>query len=144
MKNQMASAEPPPIQIAMVILHHRGRVLLQHRDDRPDVAWPGHWGIFGGHVEDGEPPLQAARREMLEELGLELGPELDLVYRGCDGMRERHVFLAELPRPPEELVLKEGQGMALYSLNELAHPGLAPHHRAILRAVWRWMKETES
>lgn len=143
MKNEMVSADLPLIQIAMVVLHHQGRVLLQHRDNRPDVAWPGHWGIFGGHIDDGETPLQAARREMREELGVELGPELDLVYRGCDGVRERHIFLAELPLPPDELVLNEGQGMALYSLKELSHLQVAPHHRAILRAIWRWMKETE-
>lgn len=126
------------IQIVMVVLHRNGQVLLQHRDDREDVAWPGWWGIFGGHMEPGETPAAAARREMQEELDLELPPDLPLIYRGSDGTRERHVFLAELPVEPAELELREGQGMRLHRREDLDEDRVAPHHRAILRAIWRW------
>ena len=35
----------------------------------------GQWALPGGRCDDGEEPVTAARRELHEELGLELGPE---------------------------------------------------------------------
>lgn len=49
-----------------------GRVLLEQRAlDTEDPAG-GSWEFPGGHVEPGEDPLEAAKREWLEETGAEL------------------------------------------------------------------------
>lgn len=56
---------------AAVILIEKGQVALieRHRQGRHYFTFPG------GHVEDGESPEQAAVRETLEELGLQVGVE---------------------------------------------------------------------
>lgn len=46
------------------------------RDDRD--PWSGHLAFPGGKVEQGEHARQAAERETIEEVGLDLGPELYL------------------------------------------------------------------
>lgn len=46
-----------------------GRYLLQHRDMKPEIFFPGHWGCFGGGVDPGETPAHAILRELDEELG---------------------------------------------------------------------------
>lgn len=47
------------------------RVLLVHR--RPDKhAYPNVWDLPGGHLEAGESELGALRRELHEELGVEI------------------------------------------------------------------------
>ncbi len=121
-----------PIPVALVILHRDGRVLLQHRDDKPEIRWPGAWAIFGGALEAGESPDQAARREMEEELGLVLAGPLALVCHEVDEDRERWVFAAPLPVPPEDLTLMEGQGMALLAPEELDDYAVVPLHRRFL------------
>ncbi len=55
-----------------VVARDTGRVLmLQRYNDGKDPAG-GMWEFPGGHIEDGESPLDAAKREWSEETGMEL------------------------------------------------------------------------
>ena len=45
-----------------------GRILVSHRAPY-DVQEPDTWGVFGGAIDSGEDPKEAAKREMQEELG---------------------------------------------------------------------------
>jgi 8-oxo-dGTP diphosphatase len=49
-----------------VILNEAGHILLLHRST-PEVT---HWELPGGKIEPGESAADAARRELLEELGV--------------------------------------------------------------------------
>ncbi|NNE74530.1 MAG: NUDIX hydrolase [Acidimicrobiales bacterium] len=60
-------ANPRPCAGALV--ERDGKVLLLKRAFEP---WFGHWDIPGGFVEDGEHPAVGARREVLEETGLDV------------------------------------------------------------------------
>ena len=52
------------------ILIHDGKILVERRrKDR--VNDPGAVVVPGGHVDPGETPLMAVKRELLEELGVE-------------------------------------------------------------------------
>lgn len=62
------------VSAAVVITNPEGKVLLLDHHIRPRSGW----GLPGGFIEHGEQPEAAARREVLEEIGLELG-EIDLL-----------------------------------------------------------------
>lgn len=99
-----------------------GRFLLQHRDDKPDIANPGRWGSFGGEVEPYETPHDGFLREMAEEL--EWRPpavELFAAFPYQRGGRDQliYVFAAPVDVPVERLTLREGQGMAAFPPDEL-------------------------
>src|SRR5499426_4649277 len=57
---------------AAIIVLEDQRYLLQLRDDIPPIWYPGHWGLFGGGVDPGEDAVAALRRELREELDLDM------------------------------------------------------------------------
>jgi 8-oxo-dGTP diphosphatase len=58
-------------RVVAAILRREDQLLLCHRS--PRRRWfPDVWDFPGGHVEAGEQPEDALRRELVEELGVEL------------------------------------------------------------------------
>jgi mutator protein MutT len=53
----------------VVVLNVNDEVLLLRRAD--DVHCPGLWSFPGGRIQTGETPIEAARRELLEETGID-------------------------------------------------------------------------
>jgi 8-oxo-dGTP pyrophosphatase MutT (NUDIX family) len=67
-----------------VILLHDHRMLLQLRDNKPGIRYPGIYALFGGKIEEGETPLQAMQREVMEELGLHIEPSAAIKHMVFD------------------------------------------------------------
>ncbi len=123
-----------------LIVADDGRLLMQHRDDKPGLNGAGLWGDFGGHVEAGETLTAAFLREIDEELGwrpphFEHYRSVDIEYKAGQRGYSRdvaftsHLFAAHLDVPLDQLTLGEGQAMALHAADALPEaiiPGLAP------------------
>jgi 8-oxo-dGTP pyrophosphatase MutT (NUDIX family) len=109
--------------------------LLQLRDAKPEIWYPSCWALFGGGVEPGEDPVVALKRELLEELELDIegaeffarfdfdigGLSLPRYYRNC--------YIVSIDRALEErLVLHEGAAKRVFREEEiLALPNVAPY-----------------
>lgn len=106
-------------QIAIAILYQGDNLLMQLRDDIPGIAWPGHWGLFGGHIEPGETPEIAVKREVTEEIGYTLPDSFSLFGCYADEKVMRHVFQAPLEVPLNQLVLSEGWDMGFLTLEDV-------------------------
>ena len=68
---------PTPNLAATVVVEHEGGVVLLQRAIAPDA---GIWHLPIGHIEYGEAPGEAARREVAEETGLRIDETLLLDY----------------------------------------------------------------
>ena len=57
-------------KVVIIFLHNNfDSYLLQLRDFKSKIIYPGHWGAFGGAIEEGESPRTALGRELIEEIG---------------------------------------------------------------------------
>jgi 8-oxo-dGTP diphosphatase len=100
---------------AAVVVDTSGDLLLQLRDDRPDIFYPGAIGLFGGHREGDESALDCVVRELAEELTYDIAPErfVPLACReGEDSERRGGTFrgdfflVGDVPR--DKIVVTEG------------------------------------
>jgi 8-oxo-dGTP diphosphatase len=98
----------------MLFVNAEGELLLQLRDDKPEIRHPNHWGTIGGHVEAGETFEQALVREVAEEV--------ELVATGYEYWETHEspghslaMFAARLDQPAESLTLHEGQRVEFVS-----------------------------
>jgi 8-oxo-dGTP diphosphatase len=80
-----------PKVAAAVLVEQDGRVLLARRVSQPQR---GLWTLPAGFVDAGEDPAEAARRECLEETGLEVRITglLEVAY-GQEHPRGAHIFI---------------------------------------------------
>lgn len=104
--------------VAVAILYQNDRFLMQLRDNIPKIVYPGFWTFFGGHIEPGETPEIAVKREILEEIGYEM-PSAQLFHKAETSESVRYVFHAPLTVELEELVLNEGWDMGLWTIDEI-------------------------
>ena len=110
--------ETMTVEVSLAMLHQQGRWLLQLRNENPRIVAPGCWGLFGGHLEAGETPLIALRRELEEEIGW-CPEQLNAWFRHQDDQRIVHVFTGQLTVPLQQLQLLEGQDMTLASTEQI-------------------------
>ncbi len=89
--------------VHVVLITRNDRIVLQKRSMNKD-RYPGWWDIsVGGHVGVGETYVEAARREIGEEMGISNAePVLAGVHApsGWNGWEHVHVFYACIDRDP--------------------------------------------
>ena len=121
----------------IILLSNNKSVLLQHRDK--NNRWnQDSWSEFGGQIEKKEIPEKAARRELKEELGIDIK---DLKFfkkynlKRVKGVYEQFVFIALVDSPIEVLKKqqKEGNDLAFFTEKEINNLKMADYTKRILK-----------
>ncbi|MFA6215715.1 MAG: radical SAM protein [Patescibacteria group bacterium] len=118
-----------------IIYDDQNRVLLQLRDNKPGILFPDHYSFFGGVIEAGETSIQALKREIKEELGVELEPYnffKTFYYEFNNDVHEINIFICHLNINPEQIRLGEGAGWNFFSKDELEKVNLGFNTREVL------------
>lgn len=106
---------------ALILPYQGAKVLMQLRDENPNILYPGYWAFFGGTIEPGENARQSAQRELDEEIGYI--PEeifalsVDRVYVPQEILL--YSFYCPLTIHIEEIVLHEGLDFGFFTLEEV-------------------------
>lgn len=120
------------------------RFLLQHRTE--DAVWlPGHWGFFGGEIDQGEGPEEAVKREAIEETGYPLrNPRMVLEknfvlddHSGC-----LYIFIERYDNVTP-IVLGEGQGFGWYTLEGAKKLKMVDRDWAVVEYVDRQLHRSD-
>ena len=104
---------------SIIIVNPDRRVLLYLRDNKSGLPHANCWDLLGGKVESGESPEECIRRELREEIELDLkNPKLFGRYDMED--RIEHTYWAELDLHIAATRLHEGQRLEWFSQAEVA------------------------
>ena len=126
------------VDVVLATREERPRVLLIRRGKDP---FKGRWALPGGFVDENERLIDAARRELVEETGVEI-EELEQLYTAGDPGRDPRgwtvsvVFLARVTDPPAAKAADDAAEVGWFPLAQ--PPDMAFDHAMILtRAVVR-------
>lgn len=127
MKN--INESPEKTRVLAAVVERAGRLLLARRP--PGKRHAGLWELPGGKFLPGEAPLDAARRELAEELGVEVAAVGGLLLAVPD---PGSAFVVEFYRADMrgEPIALEHTELAWALPEELAGYPLAPGDRAFL------------
>ena len=132
----------PEAAAAAIIVNSNGHLLLQLRDNKPDIFFPNHWGCFGGAIDANEGPSESVTRELEEEIGLQVNIgksdqftkfTFDLFGLGL-GSIDRNYFIIDIGQKPiTSLELNEGSEMRFFHQTEISMLQMVPYDRF---AIW--------
>lgn len=114
-------------EVALALIRRENRWFLQRRAPGNPVL-PGLWEFPGGKVEPSESPLEALRREVREEVGIELTETRALPV--LEGRVRLHPFLVDGPGSP-----RTDLGWGWFTLEEMAGLPIPPANAALLRRL---------
>lgn len=126
----------PVVGVGAVVVRD-GRVLIVRRAHEPRK---GEWSLPGGHLHLGESLIDAVRREVKEETGLEVQPAaivetFERVHRDPDGRVRFHFviidFVCESPGG-DAVAGSDAEAVAWVTAAELDAYGVNPHAVAII------------
>ncbi len=118
-------------KVRAVVVNDHGEFLLV----RPHGYREGEWTLAGGGVEDGETVHQGMRREIAEELGVELEEGLERLPVG-----NRFIYSAE--HKAKKALDHDGQEAAMFVVRLRRNAPLALQAEEIAEA--RWFSEEEA
>jgi 8-oxo-dGTP pyrophosphatase MutT (NUDIX family) len=131
-----------------IILVDGSKYLMQLRDQKPTIFYPGHWGLFGGAVEDDESPEQTVQRELEEELGFRPAEisfltefNFDLRCIGSQQIYRRYFEVHARSDEVASLNLTEGAAMESFAPETLFTLRLTPYDAF---AIWLHYLERRS
>lgn len=119
------------VSVAVVITDEEGRVLLLDHVWRPGSGW----GVPGGFINHQEQPEDAIRREIKEEVNLEL-LDLELVWIRTIGSHFEVLYQA---RAVGEMILEKKEIRSAEWFHQHQIPGSMPAtQRAMVDKVFEW------
>ncbi|OZH53409.1 acetyltransferase [Hydrocoleum sp. CS-953] len=108
----------------MILFNSNKQILLVLRDDKNYIPFPNTWNLLGGFLENDESPEECIRREIREEIEIELG-NINFFQKYNIYDREHYIFWKQIDLDLTQTKLNEGQRLAYFRKDELDKHQLA-------------------
>ena len=122
--------------VAKAILLERGNLVLQLRDNIPNIETPAMWSLFGGVIEKNEDPQDAMLREIKEELCIkvkDISFLWDCIYCRENGEEVLHkIYEANITSLWGKHRLMEGQVAESFKYDQLKTLRIPPFIQKVL------------
>jgi len=107
--------------VGALLVDTNGKLIAQQRDDKPGITNPGMVSLFGGTSHEGESPIETLRRELQEELELEVSSNNLLLQtiKHKNGTNVACSIYIITGVDAEKLKLHEGAGFAVGTPEDL-------------------------
>lgn len=113
------------------IVDDSGRILLLEHVFRPDNGW----GLPGGFLAKGEQPEEALRRELREEVGLEVDSVEQIFVRTLHRPRQLEIYFRAKPLGPAKPCSFEIKSAGWFTIDDLPAGLSSDQRRLIKRAI---------
>ena len=125
-----------PIGCVLIAIDRHDRILLVLRDDKPSIPFPNTWNLLGGFLEPGESADACIRREIREEIEIELGNLCLFREYDWDDCYE-YIFWQRMDLNLDRVKLHEGQNLQYFSRWEINRMVLAFECNQIINDFFR-------
>ncbi len=125
----------------IIIENSKGEILLQLRDEKVK-NFPNHWVLLGGASENGESPEQTVKREIKEEIGIELD-DLEHFKDFSYGPFNQSFFYKKIDLNLSEITLMEGKEIRFCSKKDILSLKFGFNIREVVKSFLsssKWMK----
>ena len=124
------------------IIYHKGKYMLQKRNNKKGIFYPGLYGLFGGRSDNSETPKKCIMRELKEELNLEFKFVKDILTLKIhsddfepkkSSVFKIYYFDCKLPiNYKKNIMLSEGQKYDFYNIKKIDSLQMIPFDYAVL------------
>ena len=119
------------------IIFHKNKYLLQLRDNKKNIYFPGFWGLFGGLLNKKEKFIKAIVREIKEETNLKVRITRKVILNnftifGSKKIRKRIYYECKIIGK-KNIILKEGRKYKFFYYNQMSKLNIVPLDLAAIK-----------
>jgi len=118
------------IKSSKAIITVNDKYLLQLRDNKKNIFFPGFWGLFGGRLDRNEIHAKAIKREINEETNLivkVIRKILTVDFRMVGLRKERNIIYFDCKvLKNKKIILREGQKYNFFSFSQIKKLKIVP------------------
>ena len=109
--------------VEAIIVNKKNEILMQKKTMNYKTVPGGNWCFFGGEIEPEESPEKAIKRELKEEINLDVkemrlmktkGYQISNRFKG-----KTYIFIIHFTGSTKDILLNEGAGFAFFDYSEL-------------------------